>query len=113
LNAKKKYEREHVTPYIWDNPGRFKVSNYANNKMNYFNKFRLTLDYKEDFFVISKIFNELYPKNTYFTLEDIIKYLKKNMNILINKKFLKVNWFRHHLKDLKTISKKDTKLKYL
>ena len=90
-----------------------KVNNYSNNTENYQNKYRLTLDYKEDYFVISKIFNELYPKNKYFTLEDIIKYLKKNMNILINKKFLKVNWFRYHLKDLKTISKKDTQLKYL
>ena len=24
LNAKKKHEQEHVTPYIWDNPRKFK-----------------------------------------------------------------------------------------
>ena len=35
------------------------------------------------------------------------------MKILINKKFLKVNWYRYHLKHLKTINKKDTKIKYL
>lgn len=113
FKAKKKHEREHVTPFMWDNRGVFKISNYRNNSKNYYNKYRLTLDYKEDYYVIWKIFNDLYPKNKYFKLEDIIKYLKKNMQILINKKFLKVNWFRHHLKDLKTISKKDTKLKYL
>lgn len=111
FNAKKNYEREHVTPYMWDNPGKFKINNFQNKGENYYNKYRLTIDYKEDFYVISKIFNELYPKNKYFTLLDIIKYLKKNMKLLVNKKFIKVNWFRHHLKELKTISKKDTNLK--
>jgi len=111
--AKKKHEREHVTPYIWDKPRKFKVSNYINSAKNYYDKFRLTLDYKEDYYVVWKIFNDLYPKNKYFKLEDIIIYLKKNMEILINKKFLKVNWYRYHLKDLKTINKKDTKIKYL
>ncbi len=110
--AKKNFEREHVTPYMWDKPGRFKITNYSSDTINYYNKYRLTIDYVEDFFVISKIFNELYSKNKYFTLEDIIKYLKQNMKILINKKFIKVNWFRHHLKELRTISKKDTKLNF-
>ena len=113
LKAKKRHEREHVTPYMWDKPGSFKVTNYSNDTINYYNKYRLTIDYKEDFFVISKIFNKLYPKNKYFTLEDVIEYLKKNMKILINKKFIKVNWFRYHLKELRTISKKDTKVKFL
>ena len=28
---------------------------------------------------------------------------------MINKKFIKVNWYKDHLKKLKTIKKKDTK----
>lgn len=49
---------------------------------------RLTLDYNEDFLVISKIFELLYFEKKFFTLEDILHILKKNPNILeINKKF--------------------------
>ena len=29
----KKYEKEHVTPYIWDNPNLFKLSNYSLKKL--------------------------------------------------------------------------------
>ena len=49
---------------------------------------RLTLDYKEDFLVISKIFELLYFEKKFFTLDDILNVLRKNPNILeINKKF--------------------------
>ena len=30
-----------------------------------------------------------------------------------NKKYLNVNWYRHHLTELKTIKKKDTTIKFL
>ncbi len=112
LNAKKKYELEHVTPYIWDNPKKFKILNvkiFQNDKL--YRKYRLTLDYLEDYFVINKIYNSLYKRNKNFSLKDIIRFLVKNKNILINKKYIKVNWFRHYMKDLKTINKYDTNLK--
>lgn len=51
-------------------------------------KIRITLDYAEDFFVISKIFNHLYPKNPKFILKDILKFLSKNPEMLkVNNKF--------------------------
>ncbi|OUU53362.1 MAG: hypothetical protein CBC25_00720 [Pelagibacteraceae bacterium TMED65] len=109
LKAKKDYEKEHVTPYMWDNNKEFKVDNYVNEKGNFYSKFRLTLDYNEDYFVISKIFNSLYKKNKYFKIEEIINFLKKNRQILINQKLIKVNWYRHHINELKTIKKIDTK----
>ena len=33
LNAKKQYEREHVTPYIYNNPKSFKILNIENKKI--------------------------------------------------------------------------------
>ncbi len=114
FEANKNFQREHVTPYIWDNPKKFKINNYRNSSnYNYYKKFRLTLDYKEDYYVIWKIYNKLYPLKKLFGLKDIIKYLKHNVHILINKKYLKVNWYRHHLTKLKTIKKKDTRIKFL
>jgi spore coat polysaccharide biosynthesis protein SpsF len=114
FEAKKNFQREHVTPYIWDNPKKFKINNYGNSSnYNYYKKIRLTLDYKEDYYVIWKIYNKLYPLKKLFELKDIIKFLKHNVHILVNKKYLNVNWYRHHLTELKTIKKKDTTIKFL
>jgi len=112
FNAKKKHELEHVTPYIWDNPKKFKILNVRIFKTNLnYRKYRLTLDYLEDYYVIHNIYNSLYSKNKNFSLKDIIKFLNKNNKILLNKKYIKVNWFRNCLSKLKTIKKKDTNLK--
>ena len=110
--AKKKHELEHVTPYIWDNPKKFKIHNvkiFKNDR--YYKNYRLTLDYIEDYFVIQNIYNALYKKNKNFSLNQILSYLSKHKKILLNKRYIKVNWFRNYLSELKTIKKKDTNLK--
>tara|TARA_B100000029_G_scaffold513062_1_gene611452 strand:+ start:2079 stop:2855 length:777 start_codon:yes stop_codon:yes gene_type:complete len=79
LNAKKPSEREHINPYIWNNPQK-----YTSFRVDYekdISNFRLSLDYKEDYIVIKTIFENLYPKNNYFTLENIIEWLEKNPQI--------------------------------
>ena len=109
-NAKKNFEREHVTPYIWDNLKKFKIKNYSSIKhKDLYDKYRLTLDYKEDFYVIWNIYQKLYPKKKNFDLYDIIKFIKRNSKILQNKHLIKVNWYKDHYKKLKTIYKKDVK----
>ena len=81
-------EREHVTPFIYRNSNLFSLKNVKNN-IN-LSHYRLTIDYSEDFFVIEKIFNELYSHNTNFTLQDIIRFLEKNPEIYDhNKKYLR------------------------
>lgn len=109
LNAKKKYEKEHVTPYMWDNPKLFNIENFASTNFNYFNKYRLTLDYKEDYYLIWNIFKKLYQKDKYFSFEKIINFLKKNPKYIVNKKYIKVNWMGYYFKSLKTINRKYTK----
>ena len=82
LKANQNYEKEHVTPYIYENG--FNIYYYKNDK-NY-SKYRLTLDTKEDFELINKIYYELYDNNHGFFLEDIIKVLEDNPKLeLINK----------------------------
>jgi spore coat polysaccharide biosynthesis protein SpsF len=109
--SKKEYEKEHVTPYLWDNPHLFNLMNYSEFKNDeLYKKYRLTLDFKEDFYVISKIYNSLYFKNNFFSLNDVVKFIKKNQHILVNKKLIKVNWYGKVYKKLRTISKKDTNL---
>ncbi len=113
FEAKKNFEREHVTPYIWENSDKFVIKNYSNLRdINLHKKYRLTLDYIEDYYVIFKIYQKIYPKKKNFDLKDVLNYLKSNPKILVNKKYLGVNWYRHHLTKLKTIKKSDTNLKY-
>ena len=110
--AKKNFQKEHVTPYIWDNPKLFKIKNYwpIYIKKTLHNSHRLTLDYLDDFILISKIYKALYKKKKKFSFFDIMNYLKKNPNdTKINKKLIKVNWYSLYLDKLKTIKKKDTK----
>ena len=82
-NAKTKYDKEHVTPYIKKNLKKFDILKI--DFKNSFKSYRLTLDYIEDYILIKKIFDALYVKNKYFGLKDVIKYIKMNKLSKINK----------------------------
>jgi len=74
-------DREHVANYIVKNPKKFRLYNYKINKKISRPDLRFTLDYKEDFLVIKKIFQNLYYKNSSFDTYDIINFLDKNHKI--------------------------------
>lgn len=62
------------------------------NKENLSN-IRLALDYPEDHELISKIAENLYFKNKFFDLSDIMEFLSDNTDLLeINKKFIKLDY---------------------
>ena len=82
-NAKSKYDKEHVTPYIIRNLPSTKFG-YIKKKRNLYRKYRLTLDYKSDYLVIKNIFDNLYLKDKFFDLKKIIKYLNKNKILKLN-----------------------------
>ena len=78
--AKKPSEREHVTPFIWKNPTRFKLK-----RMEYvedLSKYRFCLDYEEDFKLIKEIIENLYVKNPNFTLKELIEWVGSKPEIL-------------------------------
>ena len=52
--ADKDYEREHVTPFIYLNPDQFRIKNFANRQDQ--SHHRWTLDTKEDFLLLKKIY---------------------------------------------------------
>ena len=82
-NAVQKYQREHVTPYIYENSG--KIYYYKNN-IDY-SKYRLTLDESEDLKLIKKIYDKLYRGVHNFYLNDIIELLQDEPALAeINKK---------------------------
>jgi spore coat polysaccharide biosynthesis protein SpsF len=69
-------EREHIIPYIRKNKHKFKCGNVS-NKVDLSGK-RWTLDEKEDYIFLKKIFKNLYPRNHYFTTKDVLEFLKEN-----------------------------------
>ena len=77
IKTRESAEREHVTPFII-NSKKFKKFNLKNDKDYSF--LRLTLDEKEDLFLIKKIIKN-FKKNLYFTLSDILNFYKKNKKI--------------------------------
>lgn len=88
--AESQRDREHVTPYLWDNPKLFKLAQYKND-VNY-SELRWTLDTIEDFELINKIYTYLYnKKNNNFKMNDILELYKqypelKTINNIIEQK---------------------------
>lgn len=79
-------DREHVTLYVWEHPELFTIYHFQNNLNPRYWDIRLTVDNEEDFALIERIFEELYPKNPNFGLYDIIDLLELHPELLeINK----------------------------
>jgi spore coat polysaccharide biosynthesis protein SpsF len=73
--SKLKRDREHVTPYIYTNPSKFKLGCYKND-IDY-SKYRWTLDTKEDYKFITEVYNRLFEINNNFGMKDVIQLLNK------------------------------------
>lgn len=110
--AKRDFEREHTTPFIWENPDKFKIGNVVwETGLDYSMSHRFTIDYEKDYNFIKQVYDELYPINNKFTLQDILDLLERKPDIKkINQEFCGVNWYRNHLNELKTISSNQTKI---
>src|SRR5690606_24104686 len=111
-NSIKNFEREHTTPYLWENPDKFRIGNVMwETGFDYSMTHRFTIDYMEDYLFIKSVYNELYENNPDFSLYDILSLLKQKPELQeINKKHIGINWYRNHLNELKTITKEQTKI---
>ncbi len=103
--AKRELEREHTTPYIWENPQKFRIGNVEwKSGLNFSASYRWTIDYEEDYDFIKTIYEELYPKNTRFGMNDILKLLEEKPYLKsINAKYAGRYWYENHLDELKNI----------
>lgn len=57
--AVKSYQKEHVTPYITDNPSIFKIGTLKIEGYESLTKLRLTVDYPSDFSLVNLLYNYL------------------------------------------------------
>jgi spore coat polysaccharide biosynthesis protein SpsF len=111
LEAFQSFEREHTTPFIWERPDQFRLVNVEwESGLNYSMSHRWTIDYAEDYSFIKAVFEELYPQNRYFSLDDILDLLRNRPELMtLNSSYAGVNWYRHHLEDLKTVDVNKTR----
>lgn len=80
LNAKLKSEREHVGPYIENNPQLFN-----NGSLKIFKGLQLhrwTLDEPEDYLLLTEIFEQLYSSGSPFLTHDILQLTQKKPELL-------------------------------
>lgn len=90
--AKKISEREHVTPYFYNNPKKFKIHHFKQEKNQ--SKFRYTIDRKEDYALVVEILSRI--KKRPIRTSDIIdllttnpQLLKLNSHIITNEGYIK------------------------
>ena len=86
--------KSNVTSIFYDNPGEYNVFNIDTDKKYYGPGLRLTVDEPKDYFLASHLYEKFYIKNKYFSLNEIIEYLNKNIKIIninknVNQKSLK------------------------
>jgi len=85
-NAKLPSEREHVTAYIKNHPSDFKIGSFESD-VDY-SSHRWTVDEIEDYELVSKIYEYLYPKNKNFDMNHILQFEANNSEVFsINNKF--------------------------
>ena len=76
------YEREHVTPYIYEHPEYFKTKFIeASGKLRR-PDLRLTVDTTEDLKFVKEIFKNLYKEDQLFYTEDVIDFLDSHPELL-------------------------------
>jgi spore coat polysaccharide biosynthesis protein SpsF len=110
--AHRSFEREHTTPFIWERPERFRIGNVTwDGEADYSMTHRFTIDYAEDYQFIARVFEELGGAGQVFGLPEILELLDRKPEIMaINAQHVGVNWYRHHLGELKQISAAQTKI---
>jgi len=92
-NVDSKLYREHVTPYIYNNPQKFKIFSIVNNEK--LQNYRLTIDYPEDLVLFKEIIKHCAGKWEALNLRKIINIFELNPEIKkINNHLLRAQSFK-------------------
>jgi spore coat polysaccharide biosynthesis protein SpsF len=92
-------DREHVTRYMWSNKDLFRCGELTAGLA--YPKLRLTVDHREDFELVTSIYESLYSELQPFGLSDVMKFLGKNPGLLeVNRKWTEADNYRSVLENL-------------
>jgi spore coat polysaccharide biosynthesis protein SpsF len=75
--ARAPHQREHVTPFLWEQPERFRCGNLARETDDWYREYRWTLDFPEDYEVIRTVIEELHPARQQFSTADIMALMER------------------------------------
>jgi spore coat polysaccharide biosynthesis protein SpsF len=105
--ATRPFEREHTTPFIWDQPERFAQGNVTwSTGLNLSVSHRLTLDYPADYALIAAVFEALYRSDAApFSVGAIVDYLNAHPEVkAINAAHVGHSWIADHAHELRTLA---------
>lgn len=82
-HARETYEREHVTPYIWENKeGKFAVGPMLIASAAYAHpEFRLTVDYDEDYDLMRHLYERFYKEGEIVSTPHVVEYLSTHPEV--------------------------------
>jgi spore coat polysaccharide biosynthesis protein SpsF len=79
---------EHISVFFEEQPERFSIVNLANSTD--LSSLRWTVDEPEDFEFVKRVFENLYPLNPSFGMEDVLELLRKRPElVLLNKHYIR------------------------
>jgi hypothetical protein len=102
--------REHTTRFFWDQPERFRIGNVTwETGQDLSMSHRFTVDYPEDYALIARVYEALHGVPRPFSLGEILQFLDAHPKVFaLNLRYAGVNWYRQHLGELRTVSRRET-----
>jgi spore coat polysaccharide biosynthesis protein SpsF len=74
-------DREHVTPYIWKHPDRFKLGTLKADRD--YSDLRWTVDTAADLEMVERVYEGLFKADPPFLMADILKFLEENPEVSV------------------------------
>lgn len=75
--ASSQYDREHVTPYFYNNPGKYKLGTLQATED--LSDIRITLDTMQDYKLLTNLFNSCFSKEQLINLDQIRNFYNQNI----------------------------------
>ncbi|MNY43338.1 hypothetical protein D3C86_1782890 [compost metagenome] len=79
--ASEPYEREHVTPFLYYRPERFRLSDFRGDVDS--SHHRWTLDTDDDFRFIDAVYAALYHPGVLFDTQEVLDHLERHPQLLL------------------------------
>ena len=111
--ANRSFEREHTTPFLWERPERFRLGNVTwETGRDLSMTHRFTVDHPEDYTFVAAVYEALWtPERPVFPLADLLGLLEARPDLyVLNAHLAGVNWYRHHLGELRTVTAEQTRV---
>jgi len=71
------YEREHVSPYFYNNKKKYKIFNFQIK--NDLSKYNLTIDFKDDLIFFNKVVKKIKQNRINYSYRNILKFIRKKI----------------------------------